>query len=77
LKKCNSNLIINQEDINFYIKNAKMLASSFDEQYKTLGALDDYITENIASDWTWQNLKAGILKMLDENLINEYIVNLF
>lgn len=67
LKKCNSNLIINQEDINFYIKNAKMLASSF----------DDYITENIASDWTWQNLKAGILKMLDENLINEYIVNLF
>lgn len=77
MKKRNSNLITNQEDINFYIENAKMLASSFDEQYKNLGALDDYITEDIASDWIWQNLKVGIFKMLDENLISEYVVNLF
>ncbi len=70
-------IIITPNDIDFYIRQAQNLALDYDSQYKMLGELGDYITEDIASDWLWTALKKGILKLYENNYISENVVRIY
>lgn len=66
-----------KDNIEFFIEKAIMLSLSFEEQYKELVMLGDYITEDIASDWIWRDLENGLTKMCDLHIINDQIINLY
>lgn len=76
-KNKNESTKIRKEDIMYFIELAKTLALPYGDQYKLLDFLDDYITHDIASDWIWQNIGPGVMKMFDQNLITNNEVELY
>ena len=68
---------IRKKDIDFYIERAKTLALSHEEQYEQLSMLNDYITNDIASDWIWNDLKNGVMQMFNQNMISNNVIDLY
>lgn len=68
---------IRKKDIDFYIELAKTLALSHEEQYEKLSMLNDYITNDIASDWIWNDLKNGVMQMFNQNMISNNAIDLY
>ena len=66
---------ITSRDINFYIELATNLSLDYQNQIKKLGVLGDYITNDIASDWIWKDLKTGVLQMYKQGLIHSETLN--
>ncbi len=68
---------IRKNEIDYYIEQAKTLALSYEEQYKQLSMLKDYITNDIASDWIWNDLKNGVMHMFNQNMISNNVIDLY
>ena len=60
-KKTNIGMSIEEKrrTINFYIIQAKLLSSCYEVQYKEVGVPFDCITQDIASEWTWNKPDQG------------------
>ncbi|MBP5617543.1 MAG: hypothetical protein J6X61_00140 [Clostridia bacterium] len=69
--------LLHQKDIEYYIELAKPLALPYSKQYELLGFLGDYATHDIASDWAWQNIGVGVMKMFTQGLITNKEVELY
>ncbi|QVK19281.1 hypothetical protein KHQ81_06195 [Mycoplasmatota bacterium] len=76
-KERKENHKIRKEDVDYYIEQAKTLALTYEEQYKQLSNLDDYITNDIASDWIWNDLKSGVILMYTQSLISDTVITLY
>ena len=77
LKKKTENQKISKKDIAFYVERAKTLTFSYEEQRERLSMLNDYITNDIASDWIWNDLKNGVLLMYSQGIIDKNAIDLY
>ena len=57
-----------KEQIDYYIEKASFLAKVYEQQYQELYLLGDYLTEDIANDWTVHDIS-----LLEEMFEHKYV----
>jgi len=63
--------------IKFFAGQARFLSLPYEEQYKELHFLGDYMTDDIASDWIFPDSYKKFNKEYGENIISERASSLY